>query len=79
MAFFQGLAQHGPLAVLTLTNALGHVDANRHAAFQIELRVQPDLRLQFGRPRILHPGLDEHGQALQECAVNQGQRMLDAL
>ena len=41
--------------------------------------MQADLRFELRRPRIVHAGLDQHGQALQERAVDQGQGVLHVL
>ena len=75
-AGFQGLGQHGPLVGLAAADAFGDVDADRHAAFQVELGVQAELRLELRRPRIGQRGLDQHGQALQQRAIDQRQGVL---
>ena len=79
VALFQGFRQHGPLAVLAAARARGHVDADRHAAFQVELGVQAEFRLELRRPRIAHRGLEQHGQALQQGAIDQRQGVLHVL
>ena len=75
-AGFQRLGQHGPLVGLAAADAFGHVDADRHAAFQIELGVEAELRLELRRSRISQRGLHQHGQALQQGAVDQRQGVL---
>ena len=46
-----------------------------HAALQVKLGVEAELRLEFCLPRIGQRGLHQYRQGLQQRAVHQGQRV----
>ena len=75
-AAFQSLGQHRPLVGFATADPLGHVDADRYPALQIELGVQAELRLELCRARIGQRGLDQHGQGLHQGSIDQRQRVL---
>ena len=75
-AGFQRPGQHGPLVRLAFADAFGDVDADRHAAFQIELGVEAELRFELCRSRIGQRSLHQHRQALHQGAIDQRQGVL---
>jgi hypothetical protein len=79
LALVQRPSEYGTFVGLAACAAFRQVDAHGHTVGPIELRVQTPLRLGFRRPRIAHRGLGEHGQALQECAVDERQCVSDVL
>jgi hypothetical protein len=77
MALGQRALQDGSFVGLAARIAFGQVDSDRHATFQIELRMQPPLCLDLGGSWIGERGLCQYRQALQQRAIDERNDMLN--